>query len=469
MTAAIRKKHIPGGYGPLQSHFRINMRTLYFDCFSGISGDMTIGALLDLGLDFAYLRTELEKLEVEGYEIRWSRVVRSNISATKFDVVLDEHDHDHEGHEHARDHHHHHHHDDDDHRHHEHHHHHDRRHEHRKAADILRLIDRSSLNANTKRVATGIFTKLAISEGKVHDVAPEDVEFHEVGALDSIVDTVGTAIGFDALGIERFLCSAINIGGGLIHCQHGVMPVPAPATADLLRSATLYSRHVNTELVTPTGAAILAAVVDRFGPLEGFRADRIGYGAGTKQFQDFPNCLRLMLGEEQPVDAAPQRPGAYETAPSEIVVIEANIDDMSPQNFGYVMEKLLAAGALDVFTIPVQMKKGRPGHLLQVLAPSALAGALGRIVLRETTTIGIRSHVSNRTTLERESVEVQTEYGAVSVKVSRLDGAVVNAAPEYEDCARLAREKNVPLKEVQALAMKSYLTRDLPGPRPSYT
>jgi len=311
------------------------------------------------------------------------------------------------------------------------------------------MIGHSSITPNARRIATEIFTKLAISEGKVHQVAPEDVEFHEVGAVDSIVDTVGSAIGFDALGIERFLCSAINIGSGFIHCQHGVMPVPAPATADLLRHATIYQKHAQTELVTPTGAAILAAVVQRFGGLTGFRAERIGYGAGTKQFAEFPNCLRLMVGEERSV--------AAERPQGDVVMIEANIDDMNPQNFSYVTDKLLGAGALDVFTIPVQMKKGRTGHLLQVLAPGDVVHALSRIIFQETTTIGLRKHTVDRTTLEREFVEVQTEHGVVRMKVSKMDGEVVNFAPEYEDCVRLAREKNVPLKKIQAQALQAYL------------
>src|SRR5215475_9164325 len=344
------------------------MKTLYFDCFSGISGDMTIGALLDLGLDLNYLEAELRKLPVEGYKLKASRVTRSNISEMKFDVLV-------EGEE----------------QHDQHHNHHQDQF-HRKASQNLAMIRDSNLNTNTKRIASEIFTKLAISEGRVHHIAPEDVEFHEVGALDSIVDTVGTAVGFDAFGIERFLCSAINIGGGFIHCQHGVFAVPAPATADLLRHATIYQKHVQTELVTPTGAAILAAVVDRFESLSGFTAEKIGYGAGTKQFADFPNCLRLMLGEER----------ALEPSVASVIVIEANIDDMSPQNFAYATEKLLAAGALDVFTIPIQMKKARPGHLLQVLAPPDAVDRLTRIIFQETTTIGIRRYPVERSTLDRE-------------------------------------------------------------------
>ena len=413
------------------------MKTLYFDCFSGISGDMTIGALLDLGLDLDYLKAELKKLPVEGYELTAARVTRSNLSAMKFDVVMQgEEKHEPHSHDHAHDHHH--------------EHAHSHGHFHRKASQILDMIRDSKLNSNTKRMASGIFTKLAISEGKVHHIAPEDVEFHEVGAVDSIVDTIGAAVGFDAMGIERFLCSAINIGSGFIHCQHGVFPVPAPATADLLRHATIYQKHAQTELVTPTGAAILAAVVNRFGNMNGFAAERIGYGAGTKQFPDFPNCLRLMIGEERSVSAEP--------ASGSVIVIEANIDDMSPQNFGYVTEKLLGAGAIDVFTIPIQMKKGRPGNLLQVLAPRGAEDALSRIIFRETTTIGLRRYAADRTILDREFVEVETELGRVKIKVSRMNGEVVNFAPEYEDCARIGREKNVPLKRIQALALNAYLS-----------
>src|SRR5215471_19613611 len=386
-----------------------SMKTLYFDCFSGISGDMTIGALLDLGLGFDYLKTELRKLPVEGYELQMSRVTRSNLSAMKFDVVMEgeekhEH-HDHDRHEH-HDHEHHH---GEQHPHHEYEYIHGHSHEHgqghahfhRRASEILRMISDSKLRPNVKRLATEIFTKLATSEGKVHHIPPEDVEFHEVGAVDSIVDTVGTAVGFDALGIGRFLCSAINVGGGFIHCQHGVLPVPVPATADLLRHATIYQKHVQTELVTPTGAAILAAVVNRFGSMDGFVTERIGYGAGTKQFQDFPNCLRLMMGEERALSV--DQPAAN------VIVIEANIDDMTPQNFAYVTEKLLNAGALDVFTAPIQMKKGRPGQLLHVLAESARVDTLSRIVFQETTTIGLRRYPVDRTTLERQFVEVDTD------------------------------------------------------------
>ncbi len=415
---------------------------LYFDCFSGISGDMTIGALLDLGLELGYLQAELQKLPLTGYRTEASRVVRANISAMKFDVRLDgDTTPPLEGHIHA----------------------HGKHHSagyHCKAADILSMIRTSGLNANTRRMAEAIFTKLAISEGRVHCIPPEEVEFHEIGAVDSIVDTVGTAIGMDALGIDRFVCSSINVGGGFIHCQHGVYPVPAPATADLLRGASIYSKHVSTELVTPTGAAILAALVDEFRSLNDFSVDRVGYGAGTKQFQDFPNCLRLMIGTE-----AQGRPGAGKVRSEsedmdQIIVIEANIDDMAPQNFAYVSERLLDSGALDVSTTPIQMKKGRPGCMLQVLSPMNRAEVLSRVIFEETTTIGLRQYAAKRIALERELISVETRFGTVTMKVSRQNGAVVSCSPEYEDCARIARERNVPLKEIQALAMEAYRMRE---------
>jgi uncharacterized protein (TIGR00299 family) protein len=404
------------------------MKTLYFDCFSGISGDMTIGALLDLGVDLGYLRSELQKLNLSGYQIGASRVVRANLSAMKFDVEIES---------------------DGGHQHHEHPHPHGG-HNHRKASDILALIQSSGLNANTKRMAEAIFTKLAVSEGKVHHVAPEDVEFHEVGAVDSIVDTVGAAIGFDALGIEKFACSPINVGGGFIHCQHGVYPVPVPATADLLRGASIYSKHVSAELVTPTGAAILAATVNDFAPLEGFVVGGVGYGAGTKQFQDFPNCLRLLVGAEKPGTIPEKHPA------NEITVIETNIDDMNPQNLAYVTERLLEAGALDVTTIPVQMKKGRSGFVLQVLSPMNRSEILSRMIFEETTSIGLRQYVARRVSLERELVPVETAHGTVRVKVSRQDGKIVSATPEFEDCARIARERHIPLKEIQAMAVEAF-------------
>lgn len=411
------------------------VRTLYFDCFSGISGDMTVGALIDLGLDFDYLCAELRKLPVEGFDLRLSRVERANVSATKFDVLVESdpghHHHDGGKREHTQD------------------------HFHCKASEIINMIRDSGLGAGARKLAMQIFEKLAISEGKVHDLPPEDVEFHEVGAVDSIVDVVGTAIGLDALAIEQFLCSPINVGGGFIHCQHGYYPVPAPATANLLTNALVYSKHVNAELVTPTGAAILAGTIDRFGPMDGFQIGKIGYGAGTKEFDEFPNCLRLFLGNA--------KAELEDTVEDQIAVIEANIDDMSAENLAYAGERLLAAGALDVITIPIQMKKGRPGHLLQVLAPSGSEADLSQTMFEETTTIGIRMRQMSRKVLDREIVRVAASQGSVAVKVSRFNGKIVNVSPEYEDCARLARATGRPLKDIQAEILKTYFEKEQTG------
>jgi uncharacterized protein (TIGR00299 family) protein len=424
------------------------MKTLYFDCFAGISGDMTIGALLDLGVDLGYLQEELKKLPVEGYSLDANRVTRSNVSAIKFDVLLDPQTHAHGGH----DHHNHHNHD-------EHPHGQGHGHAHRKASEILAMIRDSSLNARVKRIATGAFSKLAVAEGKVHHIAAEDVEFHEVGAIDSIVDITGAAIGIDALNIERFACSAINVGSGFVHCQHGILPVPAPATADLLRNATIYSKHANAEMVTPTGAAILASLVTNFSPLAGLAVEAIGYGAGSRQFENFPNCLRLMVGEDRVANpresAATFRP--QEGAPDDIIVMEASIDDMTPQTLAYATDRLLDAGALDVCVIPIQMKKGRAAHLLQVLSPVDRVEPLQHMIFAETTTIGLRYYAAQRATLERSWVSVKTPHGEVRVKVSRLQGRSVNAMPEYEDCVRIAQATGLPLKEIQAQAMRTYL------------
>ena len=436
----------------------MQVKTLYFDCFgpghSGISGDMTIGALLDAGLDFNYLKTEIGKLPVDGFELRLSRTVRANLNAAKFDVLVEGdsgHDHGHEpapdddertdGHESGHDPRHAHTHSQS----------HTHGHLHRKSSEILDMIHRSALSPGVRRRAAGIFQKLAIAEGRVHDMPPEDVEFHEVGAIDSIVDVVGAAIGIEALEVERFRCSAINVGGGFIHCQHGVYPVPAPATANLLANATVYSKYVEKELVTPTGAAILAATVDEFGPLDGLRIDKVGYGAGAGDFGEFPNCLRLFVGTEVEETNA--------VAADRVVAIEANIDDMSAEGLSYASRKLLESGALDVITIPVLMKKGRPGHLLQVLVSPADSDRIARAIFEETTTIGVRKRWMERQVLHRDVVEVHTANGPIRVKVSRLEGRVVTVSPEYDDCARVAGESNRPFHEVHEDAIRGYRER----------
>ncbi len=471
MLAQLRRSRRIEYHDALGLWVRMQVKTLYFDCFSGISGDMTIGALLDAGLDFNYLKTEIGKLPVDGFELRLSRTIRANLNAAKFDVLVEGdsgHDHGHEpaqdadghAHEHTHDHGHETTEDADGHadghesghdRRHAHTHTHTHGHLHRKASEILDMIRRSTLSPGVRRRAVDIFQKLAVAEGRVHDMPPEDVEFHEVGAIDSIVDVVGAAIGIEALEAERFRCSAINVGGGFIHCQHGVYPVPAPATANLLANATVYSKHVEKELVTPTGAAILAATVDEFGPLDGLRIEKVGYGAGTGDFGEFPNCLRIFVGTEVE--------GTQSVAADRVVVIEANIDDMSAEGLSYASRKLLDSGALDVITIPVLMKKGRPGHLLQVLVSPSDSDRIARAIFEETTTIGVRKRWMDRQVLHRDVVEVDTPNGPIRVKVSRLEGRVVTVSPEYDDCARVAGETNRPFHEVHEEAIRSYRER----------
>jgi uncharacterized protein (TIGR00299 family) protein len=296
--------------------------------------------------------------------------------------------------------------------------------------------------------AAAIFRKLGDAEASVHDVPLEKIHFHEVGAVDAIVDIVGACIGFEVLGIEKFTCSALNVGGGTVKMAHGVLPVPAPATAKLLQGKPTYSNGVQKELVTPTGAAIVATLCESFGPQPAMSVNAIGYGAGTADLEGQPNVLRIMLGEEAEKTVA----GFDE----EIGVIEANLDDMNPQIYGYFLEKALAAGALDVYTTPVQMKKNRPGVLLTVLCKPGDTQALMALIFAETTTFGARTYRAQRKVLPREWVNVATQFGDVRVKVSRVNGSVLHAAPEFEDCRRLAEEKNVPLQNVIAAAMRNY-------------
>jgi len=442
------------------------VKTLYFDCFSGISGDMTIGALIDAGVDFDYLKTEIARLGLGGFELRCSRVVRANLSASKFDVVIPGanagagnashvHVHSHEAH-------HHHPHTGHGHVHEEPHEHsdgadshgepaHSGPHAHRKASEIIDMIRSSSLSAPVRERATAIFRKLAVSEGRVHQMPPDDVEFHEVGAIDSIVDVVGTAVGIDALGVGECVASPVNVGAGFIHCQHGIYPVPPPATANLLEGVPVYSKHAETELVTPTGAAILAATVDRFERLGPMTIHRVGYGAGTKDLGSFPNCLRVFVGT-RPVDS-----GVSGVDPGDMVVeIEANIDDMSAEQLAWASEKLMGSGALDVVIVPAQMKKGRPGHLLQIIGRPDDEDLLTRVCFEETTTIGVRTRTVSRRLLERELVDVATPFGTVQVKVARQHGRVLNVSPEYEDCARIARATGQSFHEIREGALRAY-------------
>jgi pyridinium-3,5-bisthiocarboxylic acid mononucleotide nickel chelatase len=401
--------------------------TLYLDCFSGASGDMLIGALIDCGLDFDLLRDELKKLGVGGYELSLTRVDRSGISASKFDVLLHPHDHDHEHH---------------------HHHHHHHEHEHRSLSEIKRIIASSKLTDGIKERAKAIFQRIGEAESKIHNIPIESVHFHEVGAIDSIVDIVGACIGLDALKIDRIIASPLHVGAGTFKCAHGTYPVPGPATAELLRGAPIYSKEIEGELVTPTGAAIISTLASSYGPMPMMRIKRIGYGAGTRTYPNFPNVLRAVIGELES-DA--------DQTPSTITVIEANIDDLNAQVFGHLMDKGLAEGALDIFYTPVQMKKNRPGVLLTLLCRPEDRVKMCEIIFRETTTLGVRFRNEQREILRREHVAVETIYGPIKIKVARgRDGRVVNYAPEFEDCRAAAELHGVAAREVQTAALNAY-------------
>jgi hypothetical protein len=390
------------------------MRIAYFDCFSGISGDMTLGALVDAGADFTALEAQLRRLPLSGWGISAEKVKRKGLAATKINVASDEH------------------------------------HPHRGLHDILHIIEQAHLAPRVAARAKAIFQALGESEARMHNVPVEKVHFHEVGAVDAIVDIVGAAIGFELLGIDGFASSAVNVGSGTVKASHGVMPVPAPATADLLRAAPTYSSGVERELATPTGAAILVGSGARFGPQPRMKASAIGYGAGTAELKEQPNVLRILIGDAL---EAEQGIGESET----VTVLETNVDDMNPQLYGYLVDRALATGALEIFSTPVQMKKNRPGQLITILCDPSVADSLCEILFRETTTIGIRSYETRRRTLPRETVTVQTRFnGDVRMKISRLDGEVVNAQPEFEDCRKLAEAAGVPLRTVIADALHAY-------------
>ena len=393
------------------------MRALYIDGFAGVSGDMLLGALIDLGVDFAALREQLAGLGLSGYELSAERVKRSGIAAIKFNVAVDE------GKQPAR-----------------------------KLADVCGHINRSHLSEQVKARAIAVFEKLADAEAHVHASTRDRVHFHEVGAVDSIIDTVGAMIGLEALGVERFVCSPLRLGYGTIKAAHGLLPVPAPATAELLRGVPVYAGEIEGEFVTPTGAAIIASFAESFGPLPAMAIERVGYGAGTRDPKGFPNALRVLVGELSGVTHEPPRD---ET----IIVIETNIDDMNPQAYGFVMERAFAAGALDVFLAATQMKKSRPGILLTLLCEPTRADALIEMLLAETTTLGVRHYQARRRVLERSVEEVDTRYGRVRVKVARDGKRTLHFQPEYEDCARLATANSISVIEVQSAANAAYRER----------
>jgi uncharacterized protein (TIGR00299 family) protein len=405
---------------------------LYLDCFSGASGDMVLGACLDAGVPLAAVRDALGSLGLEDYHVASTRVQRAGIGATQWqltelvpapagmtaaDVEAE-----------ARQH-----------------------HPHRHVAGIERLIARSSLGPRARERAIALVHRLAAIEAEIHGTTIDQVHLHEVGALDSIIDIVGGVFALEWFGAERIVASPLNLGSGTVRCAHGVLPVPAPATARLVTGVPVYQAGPAVELTTPTGALLVTGFAQAYGPMPPMRVSAIGYGAGNRDLPDRPNVLRLFVGE---ADAR-----ASET----VTVLAFEVDDMNPQIYGVLMEALLAAGALDVYYTAVQMKKNRPGTLVTVLAPPARREALTAILFRETTTLGVRYHDVERDVLARETVAVQTPWGSVPVKVARFPGqgagggAVANAAPEFDACAAIARAQGIAVKDVQAAAMKAWL------------
>ena len=379
------------------------MKTLYFDCFAGASGDMILGAMVAAGVDPEFLRQQLSLLPVAGFSINFETVNRSGLSATYARVET--------AHEHS----------------------------HRHLSDIKQIIDGSELSSSVKQRAIQIFTRLAEAEARVHNEPIDKIHFHEVGALDAIVDVVGAAICFDALQIERFVCSPLHVGSGMVKMAHGQFPIPPPAVAELLKGVPFYATELKGELLTPTGAAIITTVCSEFGPILQMKTDTTGYGAGTREYPDFPNVLRVLLGETEAHGANDER----------LWMLETNLDDASPQIIGHVMDRVLELGALDCFFTPVQMKKNRPGVLLSVLCGRDEKEAVMKLLFTETTTLGVRSYEVARRALQRSVVRVETQYGPIDVKVAHLDGRIVNEMPEFEQCRQAAARANVAVKVVE--------------------
>ncbi len=438
------------------------MRIAYLECFSGMSGDMFLGALVDAGVPARLLEDTVAALGL-GARLEISRVLRGGISATKVDVWVDgekdlprsagvppasqrdggatpqPYEHEHLGHTHsfpgeisragapAP-------------------------HLHgRGLRDIRQIIYAAAISETAKKTTITIFEALGSAEAKIHNTSVDDVHFHEVGAVDAMVDIVCAAVGVEALGVDEIICSRLNVGGGTVKCAHGTLPVPAPATVELLTGAPVYSSGLEAELVTPTGAAIVKTLASRFAAFPEMKIEKSGYGAGSRDFPGHANVVRLTVGE------ATSNSLAGKTASETITVLEANLDDLNPQVFGYVMDRLLEEGALDVFGMPVQMKKNRPGTLLTVLCKPEDASKLTQLIFTETTTLGVRRRDEVRQTLARRWENVRTSWGEVRIKIASMNGTVTNYAPEYEDCRRIAAEHHVPLKTVMGAAVEAFL------------
>ncbi len=410
------------------------MKIAYFDCFSGISGDMIIGALIDLGLDIKFLERELKKINLDNYRIESKKTIKNGISATKFSVIASKH-----------------------------------HHEERNLAEINKIIGNSKLDKEIKDIIKKIFLKIAQAEAKIHNKPIDKIHFHEIGSIDTIIDVAGAVIGFKKLGIEKFYCSILNVGNGFVDFSHGKWPVPAPATAEILKGIPVYHNNTNAELVTPTGAAIITILCSNFGEMPTMKSEKIGYGAGSKDLEQ-PNVLRVFFGE-------------INNQKSEIInVIETNIDNMNPEIYPYVIERLMENDALDAYLTNIIMKKGRPAIKLTVLANIKDTEKICKIIFDETTTLGVRIYQATKKRLDREVKTIKTKYGSVKIKISKLNNPhknqrrreskilglsetksrqflgprkskrfsteIKNIMPEYEDCVRIAKNKKVPLKRV---------------------
>ncbi|KPJ63035.1 MAG: hypothetical protein AMS15_01915 [Planctomycetes bacterium DG_23] len=381
------------------------MRIVYFDCFSGVSGDMVLGALLDAGLSFTFLKKELCRLPVKGYSISKRKVTRSGFAGTKFTVRLEK-----------------------------------KESPRRGLKDILEIIQASRLSDSIKANARRIFQNLARAEARAHNTPLKEVHFHEVGAVDALIDVLGACIGLEALEIDQIISSPVAVGRGFVNCAHGRLPVPAPATALLLQGTPTIQSEEEAELSTPTGVAIITTLASSFGTLPQMCIEKIGYGAGERENKLMPNLLRVFIGQkESPAET------------DQMLVMETNIDDMSPEIFGYLYERLFDAGAVEVFTTPIGMKKGRPGIMLSVILPLESKTKMERILFEETTTFGVRYYPVRRSKLTRSRISIKTEIGEVRVKIGKRSGRIVSASPEYEDCRKLAGKNKLPLKEVYAI------------------
>ena len=390
------------------------MKIAYFDCFSGASGDMILGALIDAGFNQEELSEELKKLGINNYDLSSKKVLRSAITGTKFDVSINESTIN------------------------------DEHHKRRTLKDISRLINESTLSESVKRDSIRIFENLANAEAKVHNTLPEDVHFHEVGAIDSIIDIVGAVIAFEELKIENIYYSPIRTGTGFVKCQHGQFPIPAPATIELLKGHHVIGTNIQHELTTPTGAAILTTLGVNVEMCPEITLLKIGYGAGSHEITQIPNLLRVMIGETITVSEQ-----------DEIWMVETNIDDMPGEHFGYLLEKTLEAGALDGYITPVQMKKSRPGTLISIIVDDTHLSKVERIMFEQSTTFGIRKYRASRKKLHRKLVDVETEFGTIKVKIGMLNGSIKNITPEHEDCRKIAEERGVPLKRIYNTAMNA--------------